>query len=245
MKSLVLQKDGHFRLVPHRPGRRALMLGLLLLTVCAVGALGYWYGRSRATLDAEYLDALVRRDQVSEERVAALRRQLVDAELARSVDQQAAESLRVTITALRDEIAELREEAALYRNMLDPGATVAQLRIADFELTATASAGQFHYHLLLTRSDVEADPARGLVELQIAGVSTTGGMRRQRALSLKEVSDVSTYPVPYRFRYFQGVAGIMTLPADFEPTKVLIKLTPAGRRGDAVRREFEWRPEPG
>ena len=221
------------------------MLGLLLLTISAVGALGHWYGKSRATLDAEYLEALVRRDQASEERVAALRRQLVDAELARSVDQQAAESLRVTITALRDEIAELREEAALYRNMLDPGATVAQLRIADFELTATASAGQYHYHLLLTRSDVAGDPVRGLVELQIAGVSTAGGQRRQRSLSLKEVADVSAYPLPYRFRYFQGVAGIMTLPADFEPTKVLIKLTPAGRRADAVRREFEWRPEPG
>lgn len=221
------------------------MLLLLLLTVCGVGALGYWLGTSRSTLDSEYLEALIRRDRASEERIAVLRRQLVDAELARSVDQQAAESLRTTITGLRDEIAELREEATLYRNLLDPGAAVEQLRIADLELTAMASVGQYHFHVLLTRPDVEGDPVRGSFELEIRGVSTAGGARSERTLSLEELASVSTYPVPYRFRYFQGVSGIVSLPADFEPATVLIRLTPAGRRANAVRREFAWDPEPG
>jgi hypothetical protein len=154
LKTPTLQKDGNFRLVTHRPGRRMLMLVLLLCAVSGVGGLGYWYGISRSTLDAEYLQALIRRDRASEERLAELRRQLVDAELARVVDQQAAESLRETITALRDEIAELREEAALYRNMLDPGGSGQGLRIADFELTAGEAPRQFRYHVLLTRSDI-------------------------------------------------------------------------------------------
>ncbi len=241
MKTPTLQKDGNFRLVPHRPGRRALMLLLLLIAVAGVGALGYWYGVSRSTLDADYLQALIRRDRASEERIADLRGQLVDAELARAIDQQAAQSLRKTITALRDESAELREEAALYRNMLDPRGTEQGLRIADFELTTSGTPGQFRFYVLLTRSDIEGDPARGTVDIQIRGTTTTGGKRRERVLSIKDLAELKDYPVPFRFRYFQGISGVLALPADFEPAKVLIKLAQPGRR-EALRMEFDWQP---
>ena len=244
MKTPTLQRDGNFRLVPHRPGRRALMLVLLVAVVSGVGALGYWYGISRATLDAEYLQALIRRDRASEEQIAELRRQLVDAELARTVDQQATQSLRDTITTLRDEIAELRDEAALYRNMLDPGAAGQGLRIADFELTPGESAGEFRYYVLLTRSGVDGDPVRGTIDLQVRGMATAGGRRREQVVSLKDLAGLEEYPVPFRFRYFEGVSGVLTLPADFEPTRVVIRLSQPGRR-EALRKEFDWQPATG
>jgi hypothetical protein len=246
VKSSGLQKDGNFRLVPHRPKRRAVMLVLLLVAVSAVAGVGYWFGESRATLDREYLDALERSDRVSEERMDLLRRQLVDAELARSVDQQAAESLRETIRTLRNEIAELREEAALYRNMLDPDDVAQGLRIAAFQLTGSRAPGAYQYHVLLTRSDVEQDRVQGVVELEVKGFAVSAGRRgKARTLELDELAQLPAYPVPVDFRYFQGVAGVMSLPADFEPVEVLIRLVPAGRGARAVLRDFDWQPEAG
>lgn len=244
MKNPALQKDGNFRLVPHRPRRRAVMLVLLLVAVAGVGLLGYWYGYSRATLDAEYLQALIRRDRASEERIAELRRQAVDAELARSVDREAAQSLRETITTLRDEIAELRDEAALYRNMLDPRGTGEGLRVAQFELTPGDEPGRFRYFLLLTRADIEGEPARGTVELQVRGSVSTGGKRVDRVLSFKELAELEAYPVPFRFRYFQGISGELSLPVDFEPARVLVRVSQQGRR-QTLRTEFDWKPVPG
>jgi hypothetical protein len=239
-----LQRDGNFRLVPHRPRRRLAMLALLLAAVFGVGALGYWYGVSRARLDAEYLQALIRRDRAAEERIAELRRQVVDAELARAVDQQATQSLRETITTLRDEIAELRDEAALYRNMLDPQGVGASLRVADLELTPGELAGEFRYYVLVTRSDVDGDTVRGTLDLQLRGVETSDTGRRERILSLRDLAELDPYPIPFRFRYFQAVSGTLTLPPGYEPSKVVIRLAQPGRR-ETLRKEFDWQPGPG
>jgi len=239
LKKGSLQRNGRFRLVPHRPMRRMGMLLLLLVVVASVAGLGYWYGVTRSELDASYLKALIRRDRAFEARIVELRSQLVDAEFARSVDQQAAESLRETITALRDEVAALREEAALYRNMLDPGSAEQGLRIAELELSEASGPRSYHYHVLLTRLDAARELVSGAVEIQLQGVVSMENGSRLRVLSLADLGDLDEYPIPFQFRYFQGLSGVMTLPPGFEPGSVLIRLRAAG--GDeTLRREFDW-----
>ena len=240
LKTGSLQRNGRFRLVPHRPARRLAMLVLLLLVVASVAGLGYWYGITRSELDASYLKTLIRRDRANEVRIVELRSQLVDAEFARSVDQQAAESLRETITALRDEVAALREEAALYRNMLDPGSAEQGLRIAELELSVAPGSRRYHYHILLTRLDAAREVVSGSLEVQVQGVALMENSSRLRMLSLADLVDLDEYPIPFRFRYFQGLSGVMTLPPDFEPGSVLIRLLPAAGGDETVRREFDW-----
>lgn len=240
MKEPSVQRNGNFLLVPYRPRRRVLMLGLLFCVVGAVGGLGYWYGMSRAVLDDDYVRALVRRDRANESQIAALRSQLVDAELARAVDQQATESLRETIATLRQEIAELRDEAGLYRNMLDPGNAGQGLRIADFELSATRDAGRYRYHVLLTRVDPVGEVARGRVAIDVSGISAGGRQSRPVALALDELAELEEYPIPFRFRYFQGVSGVLELPSDFEPEAVRVRLLASEGRSEVLRKEFAW-----
>jgi len=216
------------------------MLLLLLCVITGVGGFGYWYGLSRSSLDADYLQALVRRDRVSETQIAALRSQLVDAELARAVDQQAAESLRETITALRDEIADLREEAAMYRNMLDPGSAGQGLRIAELELSEAHGDGRYHYHVLLSRMDTTGDLVRGTIAVDVRGVSIEGGRARERFIALGELAGLEEYPIPFRFRYFHAVSGMLELPEGFEPLGLRVRILPAGGGRELLRREFEW-----
>jgi hypothetical protein len=230
--------DSPIREQLHLLRHRAVTLCALLVLVVVAVALGHWSGASRARLDSEYLQALLRRDRAAEDQIAGLRRQLVDAELGRAVDRQATQSLRETIAGLRDEIAELRDEAALYRNMLDLQGAGANLRVADLELTPGEQPGQFRYYVLLTRSDV-----RGTLDLQLRGTEPYGTSRQERIVSLRDLAELEEYPIPFRFKYFQAVSGMLTLPQEYEPSKLVIRLAQPGRR-DKLRLEFDWQPGP-
>jgi hypothetical protein len=237
---MLRQKAGNFRLVSHRPGQRTLVRVLLLCAIVGSGGLGYWYGWAHSSLDADYLQALIRRDRAGETQVADLRRELVDAELARTVDQQAAESLRETITALREEIADLREEAAMFRNMLDPGSAGQGVRIAEFELAPAHGDRRYHYHLLLSKLDTTGDLVRGVIAVEVRGVSIDGGRARERFIALGDLAGLEEYPIPFRFRYFHAISGLLELPVGFEPLGLRVRVLPAGGGRELLRGEFEW-----
>jgi hypothetical protein len=235
-----LSGHGEVRLVRQNPRQRALMLALLAVVVAGVGVLGHWLGAGRAELDARYLETLIRRDRANELEIASLHRQLVDARLARSVDQQAAESLRDTITALRDEVAALREEATHYRNLLDPARGREAFEISAFELTRVDGVRMFNYHILLAKTDGRRDAVQGVVEVTVRGTAEVDGHPVEQVLSLTELAALDTYPLPFRFRYFQGLSGVMSLPSTFEPHSVVVKVIQAGRETRPMTREFDW-----
>lgn len=225
----------------NRPFERNLLRALGLLVVLGAGGLGFWFGHWRADLDTANLQSLIRRDRASEEIIATLRRQLIDAELSRAVDRQAATSLRSTIARLRDELAEQRDEAVLYRNMVSPKRGGPDLRVVDFELGRVEGNQAFRFYLLLTRPSDHAEVVRGTAQIEIRGTVATPRGRQQRVLSLPDLGSTLAYPLPFRFRYFQSLAGDLVLPVDFEPTRVLVRLYQAGRR-DPVRLEYPWSP---
>ena len=107
----IMKGESHVRVVAHSP-RRRLLVSLAVALVCAAGAAGgYYLGESKAGLDAGYLSALERMDRANEIEIAQLRSRLIDANLARSVESEAARELRDDIRLLRDEVAGLEEEA--------------------------------------------------------------------------------------------------------------------------------------
>ncbi|MGA0839458.1 MAG: DUF6776 family protein, partial [Pseudomonadales bacterium] len=122
---------------------RLLLVGALI----SAGGLGFWIGSSRAALDTSYLQSLIRRDRAGEEVLAGLRQRLVEAELARTVDREAAASLRETIKALRDEIAATRDEAALFRNMVNPARRASGLRVSELEISPTDGVGGYRFYV--------------------------------------------------------------------------------------------------
>ena len=59
-------------------------------------------------------------------------------------------------------------------------------------------------------------------------------------LPLTEIAEEGTYPLKFRFRYFQDLTGVLQLPAGFQPEQIVVK---AGRRGagaEALNRTFDW-----
>lgn len=235
-----------FRVVRHRPGLR-LLLGLLVALVVAVGfAFGYWLGGAKASVDATRLDALSRAQRARQADLDRLTRELAVAELAQTVDAEAARSLRDTVGDLRDEIATLREEVTFYKSLMAPASLERGLQIAEFELGAGPGDNEFTYHLLLTQTAERRSWIQGHVRMDVVGVrAAADGSSVEEVLALTDVASVEDYPLRYRFRYFQDLEGVVTLPEGFRPRSVRITTTPSGGAADALQRSFDWLVRPG
>ena len=226
------------RVVSHHPlSRVAWALGVA--TICVLGALGgYWLGVAKSDLDSSYVRSLETLADANTEQIGQLQAQLVALGLNQDVDSQTAQELRLTIKGLRDEIAALTEEVTFYKSLMAPSELTRGLQIADFEIRSTMSANQYRFHLLLTQVETRRDWIQGDIDLLVHG-------NDQQVLSLTEIADSDTYPLKFRFRYFQDLAGTITLPEGFEPESVEITARRRGASATNLAKSFAWRESEG
>jgi hypothetical protein len=224
----------------------ALALGVLL--ICAFGALaGYQVGRATGELDDVYLASLERINSANQAAIARLEARLVDADLARQVEIQAGHELRDGIRTLRDQVAALTEEVTFYKSLMAPSSVARGLQIADFELSALDRAEQFRFHLLLTQVEARRDWVQGEASLDVHGRMTGADSSTavgERVLPLTDIGMEGTYPLKFRFRYFQDLTGVITLPVGFEPERIVVTAGKRGASAEPLRRTFEWTVAP-
>ena len=230
------------RVVAHRPGRRLLLLGVLALIVFGAAVAGFLLGNAKSVLDLTYLAALQKLDRANTAQIFDLKSQLVDAELSSAVGAQTASQLRENIKELRDETAALKEEVIFYKSLMVPSSIERGLQIEAFELSATDEAKQFNYHILLTQVEARRDWIQGDVRVEVRGTRGQPGSPEyeELVLSLTEIADSRPYPLRFRFRYFQDLSGMLTLPVGFLPEAVVVTAMRRGGRSESPQRTFEW-----
>ncbi len=228
------------RVVAHHPLRRFLMLCVFGL-LCFAGMVGgYWLGGAKAGLDRTYIAALETLNEANTRSIDELKDALVDAGLKRDVDQQAGQELRRTIKLLRDDTAALAEEVTFYKSLMSPSSVARGLQIEEFDVVATGELNQFTYHLLLTQVESRRDWIQGDIHIDIRGRQMATPAADEQVLSLTEIEDLGSYPLKFRFRYFQDLSGLLTLPRGFVPRAVDITALRRGSRSDSLRRTFDW-----
>ena len=232
------------RVVSHHPWRRAALVTAVLV-LCAGGALvAFQLGRATAELDDSYLASVERLNEAQLNTIEQLEAELVEADLSRDVDQEATLALKADIRVLKDEVAALTEEVTFYKSLMAPSSLAKGLQIADFELTPMEETGRYRFHLLLTQVETRRDWVQGETSLEVEGrMSETGGTDSatgspERVLPLTEIGEDDSYPLKFRFRYFQDLSGVISLPQGFEPERIVVK---AGKRNaQALTRTFDW-----
>ena len=244
-------------MVSHRPWRRAVLVVLALVLMLAAALASYQAGRAVAGLDLAYLDALERLNRSTRANMERLQAQLVDADLSREVGEAAARALKDDIRRLKDEVAALTEEVTFYKSLMAPSSLARGLQIADFELAALEGPGRrYTFHLLLTQVESRRDWVQGDASLEIHGrmpVSSAQGSPAgltagsespteipERVLPLTEIAEEGTYPLKFRFRYFQDLTGVISLPAGFEPERIVVRAGKRGASTDPLERTFDW-----
>jgi hypothetical protein len=220
------------------------MLIVAVVLLSGAGSLGgYWLGRATAELDGTYVTSIERLNAANQVTIDELEARLVEAELTRGVDQDAARTLRMSMTALKDEVAALREEVTFYKSLMAPSSLARGLQIADFELLAMERADQFTFHLLLTQVESRRDWVQGTATLEVHGQMTgseSATTEAERVLPLTEIAEDGTYPLKFRFRYFQDLTGVITLPGGFVPERIVVRAGKGGASTEGPTRTFEW-----
>ena len=79
--------------------------------------------------------------------------------------------------------------------------------------------------------------ATGVVDWKIAGLM----LGEPGELALAGVTNPAVKQLKFRFRYFQELAGTITLPYGFEPEKVILDVIPEGKgKPPSVKQTFDW-----
>ena len=222
--------------VPATPVRRILIWLGLALMVPVAGLTGYLFALYQSDLDRELLGHMSERVGTLASELEDVRRQLTDSKLTAEVDSQAVAIQREEMAGLRETIRDLREQMSFYRRLMDSSATDRPLEIADLEIVGSDTVGDSRFRLLLTRPTELGDWVDGTLWLEVIGVQRG----ETSALSLAQVSDLESYPIEFKFRYFQRLSGSLRLPEGFVPRSVSVRVAFGSGNSAEVDRSFPW-----
>ena len=206
-----------------------VIIGLVCLLV------GYALGYNQVTLDGTTHARTADELEQTQAELATLEDQLIDTRLNADVQRDANSTLRESLTAEYQKSARLAEEVAFYKGLMSPSSLAKGLQIAELEVVPDDDVGQYRYQLLLTQVALRRSYIAGEVRIDVIGADGEG---IEAVLSLTELTELKAYPLKFRFRYFQDLAGRLTLPAGFVPARVLVTANQNGK--EPLQVTFPW-----
>lgn len=205
----------------------AALLGLSLVVGLLVGQ---WNGKEAIFQNG----ALVQQLDTLTEQNQTLQKNLVAAELAVKVQEQAAQELQKKLTGLLSEKVALEDALSFYRDLMEAGDKPEGLRVANFALFATNTPKVFQFSVLITQVAEKRKYVAGDILLKVVGVMN--GARQE--VIFDAASAVVGFPLRFRFKYFQDLVGQVRLPSDFIPERVSVSVQQNAK--NAVTSDFEW-----
>ena len=152
-------------------------------------------------------------------------------------EEQAAQAVRDELGALQEELQAAREEIKFYRGIVSPGEGNQGLRIHNFTLTPGLQAGEYQYDLVLTQLQRNDRYVSGKVVWNITGKQDDSVSE----LGLAAVTKSGAKSLEFRFRYFQHLTGVITLPDGFSAHKVELTVRATGKKApEPVAEVFDW-----
>ena len=222
-----------------------LLLEVLVLAAIGLAAwVGWWLydlGKVHGVNELRTLRTVHRTLETLHEKAISERNTLRDrvAILERSsqVDRQAAQAVREELGGLQEELQVAREEIKFYRGIVSPGEGNQGLRIHNFTLSQGLQAGEYQYDLVLTQLQRTDRYVKGKVTWKIIGKQDD----EVSELGLAAVTEAGTKSLEFRFRYFQHLTGMITLPETFVAHKVELVVKAGGKKApEPLTEVFDW-----
>lgn len=197
--------------------------------VCLI--IGFALGQDKVVSD-RISHALLGKDLAqSRARVVELEADLIDARLNVDVQHAASNALREEMASELEKSALLTEEVTFYKGLMSPSSLSKGLQVEELEITRSTGERQYSFKLLLTQVALRRSYIAGDVRVDLIGES-------EAVRSLTELGVLKAYPLKFRFRYFQDLAGRITLPADFVPVRILVTAQQNGK--ETIQVSFPW-----
>lgn len=228
--------------VPYRPGRRFMLVALLVLGVggSAVGGFMYGYANTMRSQQSEQAT----QQEVSGQLIAAetenseLRRQIAILDRSSVMDQLATEEVQGTIRGLRDRVAQLEQDVVYYRQVVSAETEDTGLIISQLDIDATREGDRYRYKLVLRQQDADGDTfLTGHVNVNLVGSQG----EEQQILSLRDLSaEQDQLDIRLRFKYFQNIEGELVLPENFVPDRLQVAAVSVEPVEKSVNQNFSW-----
>lgn len=222
--------------IPARRRRWRVYTSLaVLLALVAAYFLGVLNGRQQELSLERERNQLADQVEELEQKLRTTRDQLALQRTSTRMAEQAQGQVRGEIRTLRDQVAELEEAVAFYKNVMAPGSGEKALSIEQLDLAETDETRRYDFRLVLTQPGDNRAFLDGQVQIRVTG------QRDDEEVTLDN-NDVlgSGSETGFRFRYFQELTGRLELPEGFEPERVTVKAVATGRREARAEREFNW-----
>ena len=240
MSTVKGSRQDKLMVVAYRPGQR-LFLRLLAVVVVAVVVTSSYYLGEYLGLEKQR-SAVVERDSLQQQLILVeknnkdYQQQIIAFEQGSKVDREAGEVVRTAVKELKDEVARLNEEVTFYKGVMAPTTGDKGLRIQKWNITKTTDAKRFRYKLVLTQVADNKTYIKGLVAINLVGHQG----KEKKVIPVKELVDLKASELKFRFRYFQDIAGEVTLPLGFTPEQVQVVAHSTGRKAMRAEKSFNW-----
>ncbi len=219
---------------PELPRWQLIAVPLALITMGV-----FYFGKYYV---AEELIRANQRIETLQEELQA-QRNLLDEERSRStVAEREADVVRRANALLReserkrqDEIANLQADLEFYRRLGGASGSQGPLTVHYLELQPTQSPRVFRVIISLTQNLRWAASTSGDVQISVDGIRE--GVAAH--LAYKQILAESDKPLSFQFKYFQQLEQLVTLPENFEPSRLTIRLKSNSLK-TPVEQSWEW-----
>lgn len=165
-------------------------------------------------------------DELSGLRAAAAHSQ---SELAKSsqrqqMDELAKANVALELNRLRHQLIELRKELKLYSSLAEKNTAAVGVEVHQFEITADAVVGEYHYGLVLAQPLASTRQATGAIQIRL--IDSVGS----RLIGEHD----------FEFQVFQRISGAVERDPEIDDVDGQVIVSIAAGSGDIVR-EFLWR----
>ena len=213
----------------------AVFIGIILLLL----RLSFEYGRNVAGYDSAGADASINKlniqlEQAQAEILESHRRSTM---LKRNsqIDDDASFQLKGTLAQVQNEALALKKELSFYKSIVAPEQGDRSLAIQTIQLKQD-EAGAYRYKIMVSQRGRNDRFARGTINVSIDGVNKG----KPVTLKLAEITKDQKKPIKFGFKYFQNFEGVLTLPDEFQPDSVRVKVNPATGKIKAIDEQFAW-----
>ena len=182
-----------------------------------------------------HVEALQQDLQTALEQLDAENARAAVAEREADVVRRANALLRASERKRQDEIANLQADLAFYRRLGGANGAQAPLAVHYLELQPTQAPRVYRIIFTLTQNMRWASVISGHVQLGVDGIRD--GVAQH--LTEKQLLAESAEPLNFQFKYFQQLEGLITLPEDFEASRLTIYLK-SRSLSVPVEQSMEW-----
>lgn len=151
------------------------------------------------------------------------------------VEQEACFGVRDSLQDKQNQISDLREQLAFYRGIVSPEESSLGVRIHGLDVRQVKN--QIHnFRLTLLQSVREGGDAAGRASIKLEVLQDS----QVQSLDLQDLLVAGEYSGQYEFRYYAELYGEFKLPAGVRPLRMVVALTPKGKRRATVVKTFVW-----